>query len=127
MKWVRLGLRVLVGVGFLLPGLLYFLNAMPPPDGLPDRAVKMMEVLGPSGWLAAVKVLEVVGGLLVLSGRLAPVGLVLVTPVAVNIALWDVCVLGQPGPEVVLTALCLALVGVYWRHFAGVFAPARWV
>ena len=127
MRWLALVARLLVGVGFLVPGLLYFLSAMPAPEGLPAPAVSMMAAIGPTGYLTAVKVLEVVGGALVLSGRLTPAGLVLVTPVAVNIALWDVCLLGKPGPGVVLAALCFLLVAYHWKHFAGVFAPAKWV
>jgi hypothetical protein len=66
-------------------------------------------------------VLELVGGALVLSGRLAPLGLVLLTPVAVNIALFDILLIGQPGLGVVLTVLCFFLVWAYRSHFAGVF------
>ena len=69
-----------------------------------------------------VKVLEVVGGALVLSGRLVPLGLVIVTPVAVNIALFDVLLVGKPAFGVFLTALCAFLVWAYRSHFAGVFA-----
>jgi hypothetical protein len=97
----------------------------PPP--LPEPATAFAGALGGSGYMTVVKVLEVVGGLLLLTGRFAPLGLVLVTPVAVNIALFDVLLVGKPALGVVLTALCLFLVGYYWRHFAGVFAPARWV
>ena len=68
------------------------------------------------------KVLEVAGGTLVLSGRLVPLGLVIVTPVAVNIALFDILLIGQPGLGVVLAGLCAFLVWAYRSHFAGVFA-----
>jgi uncharacterized membrane protein YphA (DoxX/SURF4 family) len=127
MRWLALAARVLVGGGFVFAALMYFLGTMPAQPDLPEPAKQLGGVLGSSGWMTVVKVLELVGGVLVLSGRLAPVGLVLVTPVAVNIALWDVCLLGKPGPGVILTVLCFLLVGYYWRHFAGVFAPAKWV
>lgn len=127
MRWLVLLGRILVGGLFLFAGLAYFLMTLPVPEGLPEPAIKMMEGMGSTGWLTAVKVLEVTGGVLLLSGRFAPVGLVLLTPVAVNIALWDVCVMRQPGLGVVLTVLCAVLVVSYWRHFAGVFTPAKWV
>ena len=44
-----------------------------------------------------VKVLELVGGALVLSGRLVPLGLVILTPVAVNILLFEIFLVGHPG------------------------------
>jgi putative oxidoreductase len=125
MRWVALAARVLVGLSFFVFGLAYFVPFLPmDPPPLPERAATFGGVLGTSGYLTVVKALEIVGGLLVLSGRFTPLGLVLVTPVAVNIALWDLLLVGQPALGVVLTALCLFLVGYYWRHFAGVFAPA---
>jgi uncharacterized membrane protein YphA (DoxX/SURF4 family) len=125
MRWLALVARVLVGLPFLVFGLNFFVPFMPMPQvTLPEHATAFAGAIGPTGYLAVVKVLEVVGGLLVLSGRFAPLGLVLVTPVAVNIALWDVLLVGQPSLGVVLTALCAFLVVYYRRHFAGVFAPA---
>lgn len=59
---------------------------------------------------------------LVLSGRLVPLGLVIVTPVAVNIGLFDILLMGQPGLGIVLTGLCFFLVWAYRSHFASVFA-----
>ena len=93
-----------------------------PTPALPENATKFITALVASGYMDVVKVLEAVGGALVLSGRLVPLGLVLVTPVAVNIALWDVLLIGQPGLGVVLAGLCFFLVWAYRSHFAGVFA-----
>ncbi len=127
MRWLALVGRIAVGGLFLFAGLAYFLKLMPPQEGLPEPAVRMMGAIGPTGYLTVVKVLEVAGAVLLLSGRFAPAGLVLLTPVAVNVALWDVCLLGKPGAGVVLAVLCFALVAYYWKHFAGAFAPAKWV
>ncbi len=125
MRWLALAARVLVGLPFFVLGLAFFVPFLPmEPPPLPERATAFAGALGASGYMAVVKVLELVGGLLVLSGRYTPVGLVLVTPVAVNIALWDLLLVGQPALGVVLTALCVFLVWYYRRHFAGVFAPA---
>src|SRR5947207_296473 len=123
MSWVVLVARVLVGLPFLVFGLNHFLNflTMPTPE-LPENAAKFATALIASGYMDVVKVLEVVGGVLVLSGRLAPLGLVLLTPVAVNIALFDLLLMGQPALGVVLAGLCLFLVWAYRSHFAPVFA-----
>jgi putative oxidoreductase len=123
MFWAVLAVRVLVGLPFLVFGLNYFLNFFPMPEqSMPDAATKFLAAIVPTGYLTAVKVLEVVGGALVLSGRLVPLGLVLVTPVAVNIALYDLCLMGKPALGVVLTILCAFLVWAYRSHFAPVFA-----
>lgn len=122
MKWAVVVARVLVGLPFLVFGLNHFLSflSMPTPD-FPENAMKYIGALGSSRYLDVVKVLEVVGGALVLSGRMTPLGLVLVTPVAVNIALFDVLLVGKPALGVVLTALCVFLVWAYRRYFAPVF------
>jgi putative oxidoreductase len=122
MKWAVLVARVLVGLPFLVLGLDYFLKVLTmPAPSLPENATKFATALAASGYMDAVKVLEVVGGALVLSGRLAPLGLVLLTPVAVNIALFEIFLLGQPGLGLVLVGLCFFLVWAYRSHFAGVF------
>ncbi len=123
MFWAVLVARVLVGLPFLVFGLDFFLKVLPmPTPQFPENAGKFIGVLGASGYLTAVKVLEVTGGALVLSGRLVPLGLVMLTPVAVNIALFEIFLVGQPGLGVVLAGLCFFLVWAYRSHFAGVFA-----
>jgi uncharacterized membrane protein YphA (DoxX/SURF4 family) len=123
MFWAVLVARVLVGLPFLVFGLNHFvpfLTMSPPP--FPENALKFVGALAATPYLDVVKVLEVVGGALVLSGRLVPLGLVLVTPVAVNIMLFELFLVGGPALGVVLTALCFFLVWAYRSHFAGVFA-----
>jgi uncharacterized membrane protein YphA (DoxX/SURF4 family) len=123
MFWVVLVARVLLGLPFLVFGLQHFFQFLPmsaPP--LPENAITFAQVLIATGYMNVVKVLEIVGGALVLSGRLVPLGLVLLTPVAVNIALWDLLLVGQPALGVVLAGLCFFLVWAYRSHFAGVFA-----
>lgn len=123
MFWLVLVARVLVGLPFFVLGLDHFLHfmKMSPPE-FPENATKFLSALGSSNYLHVVKALELVGGLLVLSGRLVPFGLVLVTPVAVNIALFDLLLVGKPGLGVALAALCFFLVWAYRSHFAPVFA-----
>ena len=122
MFWAVLVARVLLGLPFFVFGLNHFLNFMPmPAPDFPENAMKFITALSASGYMNVVKVLEVTGGALVLSGRLVPLGLVILTPVAVNIALFDVILVGKPGLGLVLVALCFFLVWAYRLHFAGVF------
>jgi len=123
MFWVVLVVRVLVGLPFFVFGLDFFLKvlSMPTPQ-FPELATGYITALGASGYMKVVKALEVVGGALVLSGRLVPLGLVILTPIAVNIALFDVLLVGQPALGVVLTVLCAFLIWAYRSHFAPLFA-----
>lgn len=123
MSWLALIARILVGLPFLVLGLDYFLKmlTMPKPE-FPELAAGYINALGTTGYMDVVKLLEAVGGALVLTGRMTPLGLVLVTPVAVNIALFDIFLMQQPGLGVILTVLCFFLVWAYRSYFAGVFA-----
>ena len=77
-------------------------------------------------WLVLVaRVLEGAGGDRRRADSVRParaLGLVLVTPVAVNIALWDLLLVGSPALGVVLTGLSAALIWAYRSHFAPLFA-----
>jgi uncharacterized membrane protein YphA (DoxX/SURF4 family) len=124
MYWATVVARVLLGLPFLVFGLNHFLKFMPMPSqpDLPENAKLFTTALIDSGYLNVVKVLEVVGGALLLSGRFVPLGVTIVTPVAVNILLTEIFLMGQPGLGVVLVALCAFLVWAYRSHFAPVFA-----
>jgi putative oxidoreductase len=123
MFWIVLVARVLLGLPFFVFGLDFFLKvlSMPTPQ-FPEIATGYITALGTSGYMKVVKVLEVIGGALVLSGRLVPLGVAILTPVAVNILLFEVFLLGQPGLGAVLTGLCFFLVWAYRSHFRPLFA-----
>lgn len=124
MFWVVAAMRILLGLPFLVFGLNFFLHFMqnPPPPEPDTYAGRFMAVLVPSGYFSAVKVFEILGGALVISGRLVPLGLVMLTPVAVNILFYEIFLVGQAGPGLALVALCAALIWSYRSHFAPLFA-----
>lgn len=125
MRWVVIAVRTLVGLGFTLTGLdgfLHFIPLEPPPPDSP--ASKFGELLVGSNYMYAVKVCELAGGLMLLSGRMAPLGLTLLMPVAVNILLFEVFLLKQPGPGFVLVPLLASLIWGYRRYFAPVFTTS---
>ena len=98
MKWAVLGVRFFVGLVFALFSAVFFLKVPmgePPAD---ENALKFIGSLAATDYLTVVKVLEFLGGILLLSGRLAPLGLVILVPITVNIALWDVLMLKLSAP-----------------------------
>ena len=124
MFWAVMMARMVLGLPFLLFGLNYFLHFMPMPPGPPPEspATQFGGLLVTSGYMNVIKVIEITGGALVLSGRLVPLGLTLLTPVAVNILLYEIFLLGKVGPGLALTVLCALLIWAYRSHFAAVFA-----
>ena len=123
MFWAVLLARVVLGFPFFVFGLNYFLHFMPMPPSPPSDtpAAQFGGLLASSGYMNAVKVFEITGAL-VLSGRLVPLGLTLLTPVAVNILFFEIFLVGKPGIGVALVVLCMLLVWAYRSHFAAVFA-----
>jgi putative oxidoreductase len=108
MKIADLIARILLGILFFVFGLNVFLHFIP------------MGALFSSGYLYAIKVFEIVGGLLLLIGRYVPLGLTLVGPVIVNILFYDIF-LDRSGLAFGLVIAILALVVLYHRRaaFAG--------
>ena len=121
MGWIHTGLRVLVGLAFVVFGMTHFVKFMDVPPPPTEETKKFMEVLVPTGYLTVVKVLEVVGGLLLLSWRFGPLGVVVLMPIAVNILLWDVLLAKTFGLGIVLVALLVILAAGYRKHFTPFF------
>lgn len=90
MKYAIILARALLALIFVVFGLNFFLKFIPMPQDTPPPAVaSFMAALFPTGYLAAVKVLEVLGGLLVASGRFTAVGLLILGPIILNILFFD--------------------------------------
>ena len=112
--------RIFLGLIFFVFGLNGFLHFLPNPP-LPDAAGAFMGALSKTGYMfPLIKGTEVLGGLLLLSGRLVPLGLLLLAPVIVNIVGFHF-VLAPPNPVTFLVlALPLYLAWVYRNNFKGV-------
>lgn len=121
MKWAVIVARVFLGLVFVVFGVNGFLGVipLPPQPELAGSWLKMMVV--DSKYLYAVKVLEVVCGLMLLSGKLVPLSLSILTPIAVNILLFEVFLVGTPGPGVLWLAVCVFLIYGYRSYFLPLF------
>ena len=84
---------VLLGLAFITFGANFFLNFIPmPADPSPaDAPHKLfMAAMFPTGYLAFVKVLEILGGLLVALPKTRNIGLLVLGPIIVNIVAFHV-------------------------------------
>ena len=112
--------RSLLGLIFVVFGsnmFFHFIQMAPPPEG-PAR--DFMTALFVSHYLYVVGALQVVGGLLLFTGRWTPLGLALVGPVIVNILCFHVLMAPAGLPmAIVVTLLALFLLWRYREHFAG--------
>ena len=122
MKIAVLIARILLGLIFLVFGLNGFLNFIhgPMPTGV---AGQYLAVMGGTLYIHFVFVVQIVGGLLLLSGQFVPLALVLLGPVIVNILLFHVSMQPSGLPPGLFAAVLWFIVffGVR-RAFAGIFA-----
>jgi uncharacterized membrane protein YphA (DoxX/SURF4 family) len=94
MKFIPTIARYLLGIIFLVFGLnfwLQFLTVPSPPEG--SLAAGFIGAIYMSGFLAVVKVFEVIGGILLLAGRYVNLALAVVGPIAVVIVMYHVLIL----------------------------------
>ncbi len=118
-------LGALLGLAFIAFGLMFLLGLVPeqpePPAGSP--VALFMGAFVPTGYLAFVKVLEVLGGILVAIPRTRNLGLLVLGPIIVNILAFHIFVAGGAGlldPPLVI--ICLIAAYLLWcgrRAFGG--------
>jgi uncharacterized membrane protein YphA (DoxX/SURF4 family) len=113
----------LLGLLFLVFGLNFFLKFLPvppAPEGTPAAA--FLGAMYGSGFLAFVKVLEIVGGLAVAIPRLRRLGLLLLGPVIVNIVAFQIFFTNgaglTAGPVLLIIFTSLYLVWAERRAFS---------
>jgi putative oxidoreductase len=112
--------RILLGLGFIVFALNYFvpfLPAQPPP---PAEALPFLGAFAASGFLTFIKVIELGAGLLLVANRFAPLALVLLAPIIVGIALFHI-LLAPAGTPMALAFVALEVVAAW--GFRDRFAP----
>ena len=94
----------LLSLIFIVFGLNFFMNfiQLPPMAGNPAT---FMGVLYTTGYLSVIKVLEIVLGITLLIPRFKKISLIMLTPIVINILLFELLIVGAPGIGILLTAL----------------------
>jgi putative oxidoreductase len=124
MKYAIHIVRILLGLMFAVFGSNAFLHFIPMPP-LEGQAGAFIGALVSSGYIYAIAVLQVVGGLLLLIGaRFVPLGLTLLGPVIVNIVLYHIFL--EPAGLAMagcISIFALFLLWVYRFKFPAIFQP----
>jgi len=120
MKAATIIARILLGLVFVVFGsnaFLHFIPMPPPPAGL---AGDFMKSLFMSQYFYVVAVTQILGGLLVLSGRFTALGLLFLGPVIVNILSFHIFLNREGLPlAIVVAVLALFLLWQKRSNFAG--------
>ena len=124
MKYAIIVARVLLGLMFAVFGSNAFLHFIPMPP-MQGQAGVFIGALFSSGLIYVIAGLQVVGGLLLLiGGRLVPLGLTLLGPVIVNIVLYHIFL----DPSGLPMAICISIFSLFllWAYrdkFPAIFQP----
>jgi uncharacterized membrane protein YphA (DoxX/SURF4 family) len=124
MKYLPTIAGILLGLLFIMSSVVVLFNLAPTPampEGTP--MAMFMGAFGPTGYMTFVKVLELVGGILLLIPRTRNFGLLVIGPIIVNILAFHAFVMKGEGlfnPMLIfIVVLALYLLWVARRKFAG--------
>jgi uncharacterized membrane protein YhaH (DUF805 family) len=122
MKQLVLVGRVIFGAWMAANGANHFLSLWPEPIGQEPLAIQLMAALSHSGLLGVAMTIQLVTGVLVLTGFLVPVALCIVMPVSTCALFWSAILDHQPlGTLVALVAFALngLLMLAYIEYYRG--------
>ena len=123
MKIVEIIARVLLGLVFVVFGSNAFLHFIPMPP-MSGPSGEFITAMYETHYLYVVAGCQVLGGLILLTGRFIPLGLTLLGPVIVNILSFHIF-MNHEGWQLASVVAVLALF-LLWRHrsnFAGLLRP----
>jgi len=124
MKHIFASARILLGIIFLIISLNYWLHLTPiPASAEGSMAAGYMGAIYGSGSLTIVKVIELIGAVLLLSGCFVNLGLTLLGPIVVNILLFHVMIKqSDHALSVVIAGLALVVLIGQKNYLKTIFA-----
>ncbi len=122
MKIAQIIASVLLGGLFLFAGLFFFFGTLPPPPPTDTVMGMFSAAFMDTGYMHFVKVLEVLGAALLLIPRTRVLGLLILSPIIVNIVAFHVFI--TEGAGLVGAPLLAAFLAIFliWSHRRGVAA-----
>jgi uncharacterized membrane protein YphA (DoxX/SURF4 family) len=112
------GVRLLLGLMFLVFGLNGFLNFIPQPEGMPQEILNVMGAMMQAGYLTVVAGVEVIVAVMLLTNRFVPLALALLAPIVVGILTFHIAMAPATiGPGIVVLAMELYLAWAYRAVF----------
>jgi uncharacterized membrane protein YphA (DoxX/SURF4 family) len=123
MKYLAWAARIVLGLGFVVFGINYFVPFLPVemPEMTDAAKAWISGLTGAPHYMTIVKVVELLGGAMVLLGFALPLGLILLAPLVVNIVYFNSYLLNAPGIDLILLPSGLFLACRYWGAFCGLW------
>jgi hypothetical protein len=112
------GIRILLGLAFLVFGLNGFLNFIPAPKDMPQELIQVMGALMKAGYMTVVSGAEVLIAIMLLTNRFVPLALALLAPIIVGIITFHIAMAQATiGPGIVVLVMELYLAWAYRDAF----------
>ena len=124
MKILTVIARILLGLAFVVFGVFPFLTFIPQPPPPPGLAGDYVKVFTASHYAQVIGAMQLLSGLMLLSGKFVPLGLTILGAMVFNILAFHL--LMAPAsvlPGVIVTLLWAFLVWSYRDRFAGILRP----
>lgn len=117
MKIAVIIIRVLLGAMYLFASVSYFLKLMPEsPQMSADQTTFMAGVMVTGYLMTLIKITELVGGILLIFGRTAPLAAIILFPVTLNIFLYHAYLGPKELPMVAVMLLFNLFLFFAYRH-----------
>jgi hypothetical protein len=123
MKIATIISRILLGLAFVVFGLFPFLTFLPQPPPPPGLAGDYVKVFTASHYAQVIGAMQMLSGLLLLSGKFVPLGLTILAAILFNI--WAFHLLMEPAaivPGAIATLLWAIVFWSYRDRFAGILS-----
>ncbi len=121
MKTLDTIITYLFAIIYLVFALNYFLGFLPMPE-LEGDALQFMTLLGSTGYMTAVKFLELAVAFMLLLNIHRPLAWLLILPVSTNILMYDVFIVGLPTLGVLMMGLNVFMVYRLRKNYACILA-----
>ncbi len=116
MKITEIIITYLFAVIYLVFALNFFFNFLPMPE-LEGNALVYMDLLSSTGYMTAVKVLELLVAIMLLFNIKRPLAWLLILPVSTNILMYDVFIVGVPTLGLLMMGMNLFMVFRLRKHY----------
>lgn len=124
MKIATIIVRVLLGAMMLFASISYFFNLGEQPAPTGDMATLMGGLMASKYMFPLVKSIELIAGLMLVSGKFVKLGTVLLMPISVNIFLIHLIVSKSDVPmSAAILAANVFLIYAYWNDFKEIVKP----
>ncbi len=121
MKTINSIITYLFAIIYLVFALNYFLGFLPMPE-LEGDALQYMTLLGTTGYMTAIKFLELAVAFMLLLNFRRPLAWLLILPVSTNILMYDVFIVGLPTLGVLMMAMNVYMVYRLRENYACIWA-----